>query len=74
MVSARWSSLKMKRMLGLSAASLLSFPVAYGLALQGLAKGAVHTNLLPREITYDRLVKKYYPTVGYHFPDFFQKK
>ena len=37
--------------------NLLSFPVAYGLALQGLAKGAVHTNLLPREITYDRLVK-----------------
>ena len=41
--------------------NLLSFPVAYGLALQGLAKGAVHTNLLPREITYDRLVKRKKP-------------
>jgi len=29
---------------------------------------------LQKDGTYDRLVKKYYPTVGYHFPDFFQKK
>jgi type IV pilus assembly protein PilM len=41
--------------------NLLSFPVAYGLAVQGLAKGAVHTNLLPKEITYDRLVKRKKP-------------
>lgn len=41
--------------------NLLSFPVAYGLALQGLSKGAVHTNLLPREIIYDRLVKRKKP-------------
>jgi type IV pilus assembly protein PilM len=43
--------------------NLLSFPVAYGLALQGLSKGAVHTNLLPREIIYDRLVKRKKPWV-----------
>lgn len=41
--------------------NLLSFPVAYGLALQGLSKGAVYTNLLPREIIYDRLVKRKKP-------------
>jgi type IV pilus assembly protein PilM len=41
--------------------NLLSFPVAYGLSLQGLSKGAVHTNLLPREIIYDRLVKRKKP-------------
>ncbi|MFA5810665.1 MAG: type IV pilus assembly protein PilM, partial [Thermoleophilia bacterium] len=29
--------------------NILSFGVSYGLALQGLAKGGVHTNLLPRE-------------------------
>lgn len=41
--------------------NLLSFPVAYGLAIQALGKGAVHTNLLPREIIYDRLVKRKKP-------------
>ncbi len=41
--------------------NLLSFGVSYGLALQGLAKGAVHTNLLPREIIRDRLVKRKKP-------------
>ena len=29
--------------------NLLSFGVCYGLALQGLGKGAVHTNLLPKK-------------------------
>jgi type IV pilus assembly protein PilM len=41
--------------------NLMAFPVAYGLALQGLSKGSVHTNLLPREIIYDRLVKRKKP-------------
>ena len=31
--------------------------MGYGLALQGLGKSGVHTNLLPREITLDRLVE-----------------
>lgn len=41
--------------------NILSFGVAYGLALQGLAKGGVHTNLLPREIIQDRLIKRKKP-------------
>ncbi len=41
--------------------NLLSFGVAYGLALQGLGKSGVHTNLLPREIIKDRLIKRKKP-------------
>ena len=41
--------------------NILSFGVSYGLALQGLAKGGVHTNLLPREIIQDRLIKRKKP-------------
>ena len=41
--------------------NLLSFGVAYGLALQGLGKAAVHTNLLPKEITFDRLIRRKKP-------------
>ena len=41
--------------------NILSFPVCYGLALQGLDKGGVHTNLLPKEIINDRLVKRKKP-------------
>ncbi len=41
--------------------NLLSFGISYGLAVQGLGKGAVHTNLLPREIINDRLVKRKKP-------------
>jgi type IV pilus assembly protein PilM len=41
--------------------NLLSFGVSYGLALQGLGKGAVHTNLLPREIVQSRLIKRKKP-------------
>ena len=41
--------------------NLLSFAVPYGLALQGLGKGAVHTNLLPKEIVLDRLVDRKKP-------------
>lgn len=41
--------------------NILSFGVSYGLALQGLAKGGVHTNLLPREIIQDRMIKRKKP-------------
>jgi type IV pilus assembly protein PilM len=41
--------------------NLLSFGVCYGLALQGLGKGAVHTNLLPKEIIQTRLINRKKP-------------
>ena len=41
--------------------NLLSFGVSYGLTLQGLGKGEVRTNLLPKEIIYDRMVKRKKP-------------
>ncbi len=41
--------------------NVLSFPVCYGLALQGLGKAGVHTNLLPKEITKDRLINRKKP-------------
>jgi type IV pilus assembly protein PilM len=41
--------------------NLLSFGVCYGLALQGVSKGALRTNLLPREIVQDRLVREKKP-------------
>ncbi len=37
--------------------NLLSFAVCYGLALQGLNKGKLGTNLLPREIVTQRLIR-----------------
>jgi type IV pilus assembly protein PilM len=37
--------------------NLLSFPVAYGLALQGLGLARLGTNLLPHEIRFDREVR-----------------
>ncbi len=37
--------------------NLLSFAVCYGLVLQGLNKGKLSTNLLPREIVTDRLIR-----------------
>ncbi len=37
--------------------NLLSFAVCYGLVLQGLGKGKLSTNLLPREIVTDRLIR-----------------
>jgi type IV pilus assembly protein PilM len=39
----------------------LSFGVCYGLALQGLSKSGIHTNLLPPEILKERLVKQKKP-------------
>src|SRR5207237_2415258 len=37
--------------------NLLTFPVAYGLALQGLKLSKLHTNLLPQEIQFDRMIR-----------------
>jgi type IV pilus assembly protein PilM len=37
--------------------NLLTFPVAYGLALQGLGEARLVTNLLPQEIRTDRLIR-----------------
>jgi type IV pilus assembly protein PilM len=37
--------------------NLLSFPVAYGLALQGLGIARLSTNLLPPEITFERKIR-----------------
>src|SRR5206468_7494471 len=37
--------------------NILTFPVAYGLALQGLKRARLLTNLLPPEIRTERLIK-----------------
>ena len=39
----------------------ICFGICYGLALQGLAKPGLHTNLLPKEIVKDRLIKQKKP-------------
>jgi len=41
--------------------NVLSFPVAYGLALQGIGQARLMTNLLPGEIKFDRLVRSKKP-------------
>jgi type IV pilus assembly protein PilM len=41
--------------------NILSFGVCYGLALQGLGKGGLRTNLLPKEILRDRLIREKKP-------------
>src|SRR5262245_10559470 len=41
--------------------NLLTFPVAYGLALQGLGRARLVTNLLPQEIRMDRLIRSKKP-------------
>ena len=41
--------------------NILSFAVAYGLCVQGLGKGELHTNLLPEEIVRTRLVRSKKP-------------
>ena len=41
--------------------NLLTFPVAYGLALQGFNEARLYTNLLPGEIRTDRLIRKKKP-------------
>ncbi|MBM3983907.1 MAG: type IV pilus assembly protein PilM, partial [Planctomycetes bacterium] len=44
--------------------NLLTFPISYGLALQGLGQARLTTNLLPREIIQDRLVRKKKPVAA----------
>ena len=41
--------------------NILSFGVCYGLVLQGLGKGGLKTNLLPRQIVHDRLIRQKKP-------------
>lgn len=41
--------------------NVLAFPVCYGLALQGLGKGRLATNLVPRELLTARLIKEKKP-------------
>ena len=43
--------------------NLASFPVSYGLCLQGLSKSKLGTNLLPREILTERLIQAKKPWV-----------
>ena len=40
---------------------MLSFAVCYGLVLQGLGQSTLSTNLLPREIVTDRLIREKKP-------------
>jgi type IV pilus assembly protein PilM len=44
--------------------NILSFPVAYGLALQGIGVTRLKTNLLPQEIQFERLVRSKKPWVA----------
>ncbi|MCL4194409.1 MAG: type IV pilus assembly protein PilM, partial [Thermoguttaceae bacterium] len=41
--------------------NLISFGVAYGLALQGLGRGVLRTNLIPKEIVKDRIIREKKP-------------
>jgi type IV pilus assembly protein PilM len=41
--------------------NVMSFGVCYGLALQGLGRSGIHTNLLPREIIKDRMIRRKKP-------------
>ena len=43
--------------------NLLGFGTCYGLCLQGLKKASIHTNLLPREIVTERLIREKKPWV-----------
>ena len=43
---------------------LLAFPVAYGLVLQGLEMSALQTNLIPREILRQRMIRRKKPWVA----------
>jgi type IV pilus assembly protein PilM len=44
--------------------NLLTFPVAYGLALQGLGLARIKTSLLPQEVRTERLVRAKKPAVA----------
>jgi type IV pilus assembly protein PilM len=41
--------------------NILSFPVSYGLCLQGLGKSRLSTNLIPREMVTSRLIRRKKP-------------
>jgi type IV pilus assembly protein PilM len=41
--------------------NVICYGVCYGLALQGLGKSGIYTNLLPKEIVHDRLIKQKKP-------------
>jgi type IV pilus assembly protein PilM len=41
--------------------NILSFPVSYGLCLQGLTKSRLSTNLIPRELVTSRLIRRKKP-------------
>ncbi len=41
--------------------NILSFPVSYGLCIQGLGKGRLSTNLIPRELVNARLIRRKKP-------------
>jgi type IV pilus assembly protein PilM len=41
--------------------NLLSFAVSYGLAIQGLNRGKIETNLIPRELLTERLIREKKP-------------
>ena len=41
--------------------NILSFGVCYGLCLQGIQSGGLRTNLLPKEISMDRLIRRKKP-------------
>jgi type IV pilus assembly protein PilM len=45
------------------AANVLSFAPCYGLCLQGLKRGSIQTNLLPREIEVERIIRAKKPWV-----------
>ena len=46
--------------------NLLSFAVSYGLCIQGLGKGRLSTNLIPRELVTSRLIRHKKPWACWH--------
>ncbi|MGL6074104.1 MAG: type IV pilus assembly protein PilM [Fimbriiglobus sp.] len=44
--------------------NVLTFPIAYGLALQGIGQARLKTNLLPEEVRTDRLIRAKKPAVA----------
>ena len=44
--------------------NMLTFPIAYGLALQGISQARLLTNLLPSDVRVDRLVRAKKPAVA----------
>ncbi len=46
------------------AENMLTFPIAYGLALQGIAQARLLTNLLPADVRVDRMIRAKKPAVA----------